>query len=496
MAETDVNSPAFPGISYLEQEEALTICRDVFGGTLRMREEGQKYLPMFSREEADDYKDRLSTAVLYNAFRRTVTGLVGMVFRKELIIGDDTPDDTREQLKDVDQEGRGINTFARDVFENAWVDGHSFIFVDYPLTGDEYATLADERAAGLRPYWTNILKQDLLNWRTSRRNGVLVLEQISFREPTVEEDGTFGEREVERMRVFRLEDVLVSEDSEKLQTRVKWEIWRKQKGEDGKSDKWVVEDEGYMSPNMDEIPLVPVYVNYIDALESEPPLIDLALENIKHYQVRSDHDNVLHVASVPIPVLKGVERDESGKIAVGPHHAIILEDENGDASYLEPEGVALEAGRQHLQDIEKRMAALGLQQLEQQTRAAETAEGKRIDQSVTQSTLATAAWGLEAALSKALELNAKWLGSENAGSLSVNRDFETLMLDSQMISVLSGLVADSQLSLDTLWLILEEGEVLPSSFDAEIERERIETGDLAVLARLIPQMAGREEGQE
>lgn len=46
--------------------------------------------------------------------------------------------------------------FARDLFEDGLNDGHVHIFVDRQRRGAEVQTLADERAAGERPYWVQI----------------------------------------------------------------------------------------------------------------------------------------------------------------------------------------------------------------------------------------------------------------------------------------------------------------------------------------------------
>jgi hypothetical protein len=50
----------------------------------------------------------------------------------------------------------------------------------------------------------------------------------------------------------------------------------------------------------------------------------------------------------------------------------------------------------------------------------------------------------------------------------------------ELIAKLSNMVASSQLSLETMWLILGEGGILPDDFDAELEKEQIEAGTMIV----------------
>ena len=469
------SGPATTGLAHKRQAPAVEICRDVYAGTLRLREKAEKYLPRFPKEDRESYEARKQGSVLFNAFRRTVGGLTGMVFRRDPRPGDDVPERIREHLENIDLAGRHFSVFARDLFEAALIDGHAHIFVDMPPADpDRIRTLADERE--LRPYWVLIEKQDVLRFRYVLEHGRPVLTAFAYRTCVVVPDGEFGEREVWRIRDYRLE---ASEDGAR---RVTYRVFEFQKNASGDGGTWAEVDRGTMS--IGRIPLVTCYVRRAGFMTSEPPLLDLALENIKHFQVRSDNDNVLHVASIPILVLKGIQ--ETNTLAIGPTIALKIDDPAGDARFIEPTGGAIEQGRQQLQDIEQRMAALGLAMLQRQTRAAETAEAKRIDKAESDSALAAAARGLRDALEEALELHAMWLDLDAGGSVSVNMDFEHLAIDPSILRELREMVSAGQLSLDTLWDILERYEVLPPAFDPEVERERIAAADV----ERLPAVAG------
>lgn len=233
---------------------------------------------------------------------------------------------------------------------------------------------------------------------------------------------------------------------------------------------------------MDEIPLVAVYTNRVGYLESEPPLLDLAYENILHYQLRSDRMNTLHIAGVPIPIWIGLT--EEGEVTIGSAHGVRLPP-GGDAKYLEPQGSSLEATEKELQSIERRMAILGLSMLmSDKGHTPETATSKRIDKSESDSQLATAARALQDGLEEALRLHAKWLGLPDGGSVIVNTDFVQEPLDPQVVRVISEMVSLGQLSIDTMWDILVRGEVLPTGFDSELEQDRLMS--LGSMERVIP----------
>lgn len=475
------NKPDARGLAQQRQAEPVAICRDVYGGTLQMRNARTKYLPQFPKEPNDAYDGRLKASVLYNAFGRTVGGLVGMVFRKDPVLGEDVPAPIAQHAENIDLAGRHLAVFARDGFEDALVDGHVHIFVDMQaVPRGAVPTLADERALGLRPYWVLIRKQDVLRIRSVNVGGRPVVTEFAYQELQPVPDGEYGEREEKRVRIYRL----VTGEEGKHQ--VQFEVWAQRKVDGAATDTWTRIEDGTMT--IGRIPVATDYTRRSGFMESRPPLLDLALENVLHYQTRSDRCNNLHIAATPIPVLIGAETDGEGKTQlVSTQHAIELP-LNGDAKYLEPTGAALTHSRDELKDIEARMAALGLAMLERDTRAAETAEAKRIDKSASDSQLSAAARGLEDALEEALGLHAEWMGlGENAGgSVSVNRDFERQQLSPQMVSALSSAVGAGQLRMETLWDILKRGDVLPEGFDAEVEREALDSADVDRLPRPAP----------
>lgn len=471
------HNPATESSLVLAQRQAVTICRDVWGGTLTMRERGRTYLPQFPMEGDDAYRDRLASAVLYNAYKRSVKGLVGMIFRKAPTLGEDVPDEIKRDAENIDAAGRHLDVFLRDACEDGMVDGHAHILVDYPNTGpDQFTTRREERDADLRPYWVLIGKRQVLRAYGVTLGGHVTFAHFAYLEDTIEPDPPFGEREVKRVRQYTLVDGGVQLDT-----------WV-QEGED-----WRVETEGKMLP-LRRIPVATFYAGRTGYQTSEPPLLDLALENILHYQTRSDRQNSLHTASVPIPLLIGVEDDES--LTWAANRAIKLP-VGGDGKYLEPTGAALTHSREELQDIEQRMAALGLSMLQRQTRAAETAEAKRIDKAEADSQLAAIAYALQDAAEEALGFHAEWRGLEIAGndggSIEINRDFGVEPLDPQMVRVLSDLVGEGRLSVETLWDMLERGDILPDTFDPEVERERLERGGVEAIRALA--LAAREGGE-
>lgn len=470
---TEKQTPDRRGLAQERMQPATDICRDVYGGTLVVREKKTKYLPRFEREEEKDYNARRNQSVLFNAFRRTVKGLVGMIHREPIKLSDSLPEEIRRDLENVDLAGRHLDVFARDLSEDAWIDGHAAILVDMQaVEPGEAQTLADERGLGLRPYWVGIEKSQILRVRTVNVAGRVVLSRFAYRETVIEDDGDFGEKEVERVRDYRLVTVVPEGESEP-QVRVAYILYTKRKDKSGK-ERWDADPVKYMSIN--RIPVSTHYTNRTGFMESAPPLLDLAHLNTLHYSVWSDRLNVLHIASVPIPVLKGLRDSEEGT-TVGVNSAIIIEGEHGDAFYMEPAGNALGSSADELVSIEQRMAYEGLTILKGNSQ--ETARAKEIDKSESDSVLLAAVRDEEDTLENAIEIHALWRGVEleRKGEdrwVEVNKDFVKHMMEPDMIRALNEVVVAGNMPVEEMWDAMKRGEVLPATFDNEAAREKMD----------------------
>lgn len=472
----DKDSPAYLTPDYNAMLPELKIVRDVDAGYKRMQEQSRVYLPQHPAERGDDYLIRLNRPSFFNGFTRTHRGLTGMVFRTEPVLGEDVKPRIAEIWENIDNQGTHGNVFLKNVFDDALVAGHAAILVDAPVVEEpSIRTRADEQRQGIRPYWVHVRKDDITNWRTVVVKGELKLDMVVIREIVDEPDGEFGIEQFRQYRVLRRNDGAPT-----------FELWREVGGRPAKYQ------EARAITNVTEIPLIPVYSGYVGFFLSRPPLIDLAHSNILHYQMNSDMLHAAHIANVPILFGKGFPTDT---VEIGPNSGIFIPagGPDVDAKWLETTGAGIGLTRQILQDIEAQMAVLGLNMLKRETRAAETAEAKRLDKSEQDSALASAARSLQDAAELALQMTAEFMKEPTGGSISVNTDFMPEGMSPQMIAEYRNLVAANQLSLETMWAILEEGGALPDDFDPDVEKEQIEAGSMAFVP---PQLLERDEEAE
>ena len=410
-----------------EQQPAVEMMRDLCGGTQVVRAKTTTYLPKGPGEKTEAYAERLNRSVFFNATARTVEGLMGLVFRTDPVLGDDVPAQILDHWENIDMAGTHGDVFCRDLGEDAITSGHAAIFVDYPKTGGEHGR-EQEIAQEVRPYWIPIKKEDIMSWRTATEGGASYLTQIVLRETSMVPEGDYGEREQVRYRVLYREG-----------GKVGFELI-----EITKERHIVTVDEGVYL-NQIEIPVAEIGTSGSESLfNSTPPLLDLGYLNVAHYQAWSDYVTSIHMTCVPIFVTIGMPKNAAGgsdPVVVGPNSGLNIPDVQGNAFYVSHDGAALGSCKAALDDLKSDFGTLGLAMLAPQKRAAETADAKRLDKSTSDSALAVSARALQDGIENALKFHGKYLvGQPEGGSITINRDFEGLLIDAPVMSAYAQLV--------------------------------------------------------
>ncbi|WP_373379894.1 DUF4055 domain-containing protein [Cupriavidus nantongensis] len=433
---------------------SLPLIRALLGGTGAMRAAGKDYLPQWPNEEQKSYEARLAVATLFPAYSRTVEVLAGKPFSKPLTLGDDVPTRIQEWCEDIDLQGRNLHSFAANLCEEALGPGLCGILVDFPTTeGQGLRTQAAEQAAGVRPYWIEVKLDNLLGWRSKRVNGVDMLTQLRLLETVTEDDGEFGEKHVEQVRVL---------------TPGAWATYRKDEGSTDKDD-WILHLQG--TTTLKVIPFVPVYGKRKAFMIGVPPLLDLAHMNVEHWQSKSDQQTILHVARVPILFAKLLGNEV--EITVGANSAVKAEDRDADMKFVEHGGQAIEAGRKSLLDLEDQMRQAGAELLvikpgnitESQT-LADNEQGACALQRI--------AGDLEDAIDAALQFTAEWVGEAEGGHVTVFKDFGAATLAEASADLLQKMNVAGTLSDETLFEEMQRrGMIRP---DLKWEDEQIRLG--------------------
>ncbi|MDQ0462622.1 hypothetical protein QO010_000370 [Caulobacter ginsengisoli] len=397
----------------------------LMGGTARMRGLGERLLPRWPGEEAEGYRARLATATLFPALRRTVSAMVGKPFAKPLTLGVGTPAQIVNWADDIDLEGVSLHVFAAEMFAEALTYGLAGILVEVPRPVDGAVTQADQAAAGVRPYFVRVMHGQILGWRTAVIGGRRVLSQLRLSECASEADGDFGEASVERVRVLE---------------PGRWAIWERT---DPRSEAWVLKEEGLSG--LPVVPFVPLYGTRVDFMAGQPPLLDLAYLNVKHWQSQSDQDTILHVARVPILALVG--GDKTTALTVGSGTAVSLP-VDGDLKFVEHSGAAIAAGQASLDALEQQMIQAGAELLVRKPGQRTAAEALG-DAEASKSDLQRLVENFEDSLDQALFLMARYAGLDDGGSVSLFKDFGAASLAAASGQLVLAMKAAGLISAET-----------------------------------------------
>lgn len=461
----DGGDVAQPSLAHRHCRPWWDVIECVRGGTSKIRELGESYLPKEPGEDSKAYKRRLSRVVLSPWYSRLARGMVGMVLRKPVTVETKELREADaalldEHLEDLTLQGDNLQVFAKDLFESAVDYGYAGVLIDYPNTEGSIETRADELAAGVRPYWVLYKAPEILGLRYLQVGSQRVLTQVRLKQVVTEEIGEFGEAEIEQVLVYDLIDGVV-----------RWRVFREV--QDKGKPVWTEYSVGVLS--LPEIPFVLCYCDKKGRLDQPPPMLEVAYLNVRHFQLSADLDHALHIASMPRLFIFGADPEEIGALE-SIDEAVCIPRAEARVEWSSAQLQAFAPLQQRISEVEGQMAALGLATLATPKNVGESAEAKRLDRAQTDSIAAVIAQSLQNALNMALYYHLQYIGIAEVATAQVQRDFDLSQLDPAMISALYQIRQGGDLSQETFLELLKKGEIgLPDDFDIEAEIERLQS---------------------
>lgn len=404
------DSIEIPMEAYNVAQSFLALPNALLGGTEAMRAAGKLYLPQEEGESELKYEARLARTTLLEVYGRTIEKLVGEMFRVPVNITDDVDEEIKEWLDDIDRRGRNLTAFCVDLMEAGVHEGIVHLLVDYPRSPG--ATVEAHKKAGARPYWIVVRGSRLIGWRFTETNAGPKLTQARILEKHQVDDGLYGEKTVDRVRLLEPGKWAVYEEGD-----VGWTLAR-------------YDDDGTPmqgTTNLDYIPLFTIRCGRATGeMTAKPPLLPLAHLNHQHWQSSSDQRNILHYARLVTWFGRMIQEDDDGRVLIGANRMVRSDSPNGDLKVVEHSGAAISAGRQDLEDLKTEMSMFGLSLMIGKTGGI-TATEKAIDKGENDSSLARWVRSLNSALWKALEATCKYVGKEPSGELNANDDFSGIL---------------------------------------------------------------------
>lgn len=391
-----------PTAEMVELTKKTKIIDDLLGGTATMRKAAQTYLFQMEMEEPDSYRKRLERSTLYPALSETLSQMTGRVFFNPIDVADVT-ETVQALFDDVDLVGNNLDVFASRWFYSALAYGCSFALIDFTRV-EAVKSRAEEKALNARPYWVHIKPHQVLGIKTARVNGKQAITQFRYVVNEQVEDGEFGVKTVKHVYVYEIGKVRKFSEAE---------------------GKFRFESELQLTAQnrpLDFVPVVPFITKRNELTHAiEPPLMELAYLNVKHWQSQSDQDNITNIARVPLLAI--YSNDEVKQLAIGGS-AVHLPT-GSSMQFVEHSGQAIASGVESLKDLEEQMKTAGAKLLTKTALAmtdsqARDEAGKEISQ------LRLLANRFEDAIDLALEYTGHWLGiaKEQVGNVQISGNIE------------------------------------------------------------------------
>lgn len=509
--EVESEGVATRSLAYLRSKARWDLT-DALASTDKMRDEGPRWLPAFPGEKVHEYRDRLKRSHLLGAYSDAVEKLVSKPFSREISFSnaDDLPEFLSRMHEDPARDGTAQTPFWRDVFHEAIDRGVTFVLVDYQQTGGEQSA-GQEQNQALHPYLVHVRPPQLLgvDRRMRASDGKHERERVRVHFVKTEKHGEYGEREVEYINQYDAPPD-VSGDDEDFQLLAAdaglligtFTQFRKNPDADAKSDEeqWEVSVETTEYSFPDEIPLRVLVFHGVGEDEGRPCLWQLAELNLEHWQKKSDRDNLLHIAHVPVLVRYGWANKELRRpLMFGGARSMGTTQKDARTEYVDarPAAAALAISKEDLEHIEEQMERAGLEPLVRRA-SSSLATNMAIGDAKEMNLLQAWALLLEAFILECYRTAGMWVNEEVPDEFAVDI-FSEYGLSSRATESLDHLDRARQrgdISHETYLQELKRFSVLAEGIDVdeEIERTTQESKDKAAAFGLDP-AAGAAAGQ-
>lgn len=425
--------------------------RTVTSGEEAVKSMNDTFLPHLSGLSRNEYQDYKERAQFYNATRRTLSALIGSVFRRDATFT--RPQELNSIIEDIDLDGTTANHFTKTILKEVLTVGRHGILVDY-----------DNDLK--RPYCSHYIGETIINHRMGMQNGIYQLEMVVLAEHKQQQgDDEFDTSYTTQYRVLRLQEGVYTQ-----------QVYT----QEGKQ----MTAGPIMTPTiqgrlMDYIPFVIVNTTSLGCDYEDSPLLDLVNLNINHYKFSADIGHALHFTSLPTPYATGVdnyggESKETTPLRIGSTNMLMLP-QGATVGMLEFTGAGVGSLRNYLGDLENKMGKLGARLLEKPSAQPETAETTSIRQAAEGSALITVVESVDAAITQALKYCADYMGiSIDEVDAELNRDFIAAQIDSKSLIDMIKAYQEGGISEETLYYQLHKGEILPPDHNKQEEIARLQ----------------------
>lgn len=424
-----------------------------------IKSDAKKYIHDVDITDKARCKKYRNDAILTNFTSRTKSGLLGAVFRKEMLI--ELPKSLEYLRDDATGYKMSLNKLAQECVGEILESGRYGLLVDYP-SSDRDLTAKQIEDMNLKARIYRYKAESIINWETRLINGNPILTLVVLLE-TNNKLGDDGFEWVEDInyRVLRLEkgvyiQQIYNKDEELVSTVVP---------SDAEGNPW------------DEIPFLFVGAEDNDSDIDTIPLYDLAQLNIGHLKNSADYEESVHIVGQPTLIISTDMSQEAfkeanpGGVKIGSRRGQNL-GYGGKAEFLQanPNQLADEAMKRK----EEQAVMIGARLIAVQADR-ETAEAARMRHSGECSILSMIASNVQDALYDCCVYVVKFMGKESDISqidLQINQIFFDKNIDPNLIMAQIQLLDKGILAKKDVRHLLRQNNVIEEErTDAMIDAE-------------------------
>lgn len=442
----DASRPDYVRPELSEALPDLRLIEDLLAGTRRMWAMAKKrgYIRQWKDEDEAVYKIRKESETVHEGLGRTLSASTGMLFAKPPQIEWNAGEQRMQaHWSNLDMAGTAGHVFVKRFSEMGIQEGIALLLVDHAKRPEGIMIHdGNEEALGLRPKWSAYPRSAVLSWLTQEIGNEEIVVQVVLAESALEREGAFGVTPVKRYRVLSLGAFQV--EGQREEAGATWTLWQE-------DDTVVTGDvpghrvvgQGVFRNRAGEpAPFLPIAIAYtgrkLGTMQAHPPLMGVAWANLAHWRSSTNLEFYRQLCAFPQPTVIGALIKQEGAdgiarestLRVGPMVVVQVE-AGGDYRWTELSGTSMERLEHGVTEKERHMGQLGMSFLAPDTRAAETAEAKRLDATAENATLATAAQGIDDAVNLAMQHHGWYLGiaPNQVPVFTLNRDFDNTAMD-------------------------------------------------------------------
>lgn len=388
------------------------------------------YVKQKSKMDNDDYDFVMAGTEYFAMAARTLQSFGGLVFRKEPIF-----DGSDLFPVAVSVEGQTAEELARAMFREYMITNDGGVFVDTPDT-PAGATVGEVEKLNLYSYQTLYPAESIREIRFKAINGSKRLVYVRL----VEDDNNGRELQL-------VNNVYVAT------------IWTKD------TDGW---KSSTITPLIGGNPLNDIPFIYLNDGTNGAAMDNLCATNVVHFAKAFLLANAAAWVTAPIMAIAGAKEDEAVDLDASFGAFWVFEDPKAKWGFIEYKGDGVPIIERDLDRLEQHGSMLGSRMLIQEKSVSEAEGTVARRQAGENSILASAARHVGAIETKALKLQAKFMGKDDSEvRYTLNADFVPAIMEAGFMTALFGGREKNFIPNQALFEALQKGDVIDPSWTYE-----------------------------